>query len=159
MDAQASGSMTTNGIAMEPAIRPVGTENAEHRHSGTATKEDTPSASASASPLATSELGCRLGSFWDVAHSIGIQVTSLTLEPLGESDHSTTQSAPDSVTQPSSRRLAKFSALVSAFTDSMFHAGYIVRNIDAKLCDLNARGPSKLWNMEVCFATSEQSNR
>lgn len=106
------------------------------------------------------EVGCLLGSFRDVAHSIGLNVTAvrLTTRPPGQSVWNTRplsdrpQPRPNEVVDPSTPpSRVKFLPLVHVFCDSMLSAGYVVTHIDTVDCPPAVHGVSKQWKMEVCI--------
>lgn len=114
------------------------------------------------------EVGCLLGSFRDVAHSIGIQITAVRLNlrtpgselwtdlpisgrPIPRSNISIDRSLP--------RSLAKLRPLLHTFCDCMLVAGYVVTDVDAVQCDPARPGISKQWKMEVSIGPLPQSSQ
>lgn len=106
----------------------------------------------------TTELGCLIGLSRDVVQRTGMQVTVIQLEPHNVSNSITSPDGRQTDDPPSSRRLAKFSALVQAFIEFMFCVGYVVRNIDAKFGQPTLPGQLRLSSTGVCFEPPPSSN-
>lgn len=152
---------------------PRGTSFLQRPASRVTTAGPTPAGPASTGPLpaqfhgnttveqeSRGEVGCLLGSFHDVAHAIGFNVTAVHLEarlndqpvwtslPLPERPQPLPATHFDASTP---RNLIQFNALLNVFCDSMLTAGFVVRHIDVVKCPPATRGTSKKWKMEVCI--------
>lgn len=107
------------------------------------------------------EVGCLLGSFRDVAHSIGLNVTAVHLttrasdQPVWTSLPLTDRPPPRAnvpVDPSASRARVKFLPLLHVFCDCMLLAGYTVTHVDTVDCPPAVLGVSKQWKMEVCIS-------
>lgn len=95
-----------------------------------------------------SELGCMLGAFRDVAHSIGMQVMAVTFEP-GGNRVSPRVTGPPTLPKTLSRRDKKLVALVQTFADNALVIGFKLVKIDMKPVPRAQVNDRKLWRIRV----------
>lgn len=93
-----------------------------------------------------SEVGILLGSFRDVAHTIGLRVTYVSLQQYTEANRvellrtcnemtaAVVDDAPPTTDARTLRQRGKFRSVLRAFADVMYDAGYIVKQVSACEC-------------------------
>lgn len=98
--------------------------------------------------LEKTELGCMLGAFRDVAHSIGMQVMAVTLQ-VGGSPVAKPKPNTPVLGKKRSRRDKKLIALIQTFADNVLLIGFALTNIDMKPVPKGRPTDRKLWCIRV----------
>lgn len=101
------------------------------------------------------KIGCLLGAFRDVAQGMGLEVMSVSLTPLAKEPQANYVTSHRSFPQGKTRKTCKILALIQTLSDSIYHEGYIITDIDLRHMDAVQPGTRKTWAMRVAFAMGD----